>query len=102
MAAIPKNQLLAFVLIAVAGCALDLWTKSWIVAQLGMPSDRDATWIWQDVDSLTTRLNDGAQFGPGQGLTLVFAGLSLVAAVGIVYRLSALGAPHHWVLTISL
>jgi signal peptidase II len=102
MGAIPKNRLLAFALIAVAGCALDLWTKSWIFGKLGMPSDREPIWIWPGVFSLTTSLNEGALFGLGQGMTLVFAGLSIVAAVGIIYWLFALGAARDWVLAISL
>jgi signal peptidase II len=98
----PKNRILVFALIAISGCALDLWTKAWIFGRLGMPGQRDPIVLWPRVFSLTTSLNEGALFGFGQGMTFLFAGLSIVAAVGIVYWLFALGAARDWVLTVSL
>jgi signal peptidase II len=47
-------------------------------------------------------LNEGALFGLGQGMTFVFAGLSVFAALGILYWLFARGAARDWFLTISL
>ncbi len=96
------NRIIAFTLISVCGCALDLWTKAWIFEKLGMPGQSDPIVLWPHVFSLTTSLNEGALFGLGQGLTMMFAALSVVAAAGIVYWLFALGAAQDWVLTISL
>jgi signal peptidase II len=97
-----KTRIVAFALIAVAGCTLDLWTKSWIFDRLGMPGQEEPIVLWPGVFSLTTSLNEGALFGLGQGMTFVFAGLSIVAAIGIMYWLFAVGAARDWVLTISL
>jgi signal peptidase II len=102
MPSLPRSRLIAFVLIAVLGCALDLWTKSWIFGKLGMPGQAEPIVLWPRVFSLTTSLNEGALFGLGQGMTFLFAGLSIVAAAGIFYWLFRLGAARDWVLTISL
>ncbi len=96
-----RNRLVVFLLIAVAGCAFDLWTKSWIFAELAGP-EREAIVLWPGVFSLTTSLNEGALFGFGQGMTMLFAGLSVVAAIGILYWLFYLGAAYDWYLTIAL
>jgi signal peptidase II len=102
MPPLAKNRLIVFVLIASAGCALDLWTKSWIFGKLGMPGQSAPIVLWPRVFSLTTSLNEGALFGLGQGMTFVFAGLSIVAAAGIFYWLFALGAAQNWFLTVAL
>ncbi len=102
MPLLPKSRIIVFALIAAAGCALDLWTKDWIFDRLGMPGQAAPIVLWPGVFSLTTSLNEGALFGLGQGMTFVFAGLSIVAAVGIIYWLFAMGAARDWVLAISL
>jgi signal peptidase II len=102
MQPLPKNRILAFAAIAASGAAIDLLTKSWIFAKLGMPGQQPPIVLWPGVFSLTTSLNEGALFGMGQGMTLVFAALSVVAAVGILYWLFALGAARDWILAISL
>jgi signal peptidase II len=98
----PGRQFGVFILIAAAGCALDLWTKDWIFARLGMPDPNNAITIWPGVFSLTTSLNEGALFGMGQGMTFVFAGLSIAALLGIVYWLFGRGGCTSWFLTIAL
>ncbi|MEX2138562.1 MAG: signal peptidase II [Pirellulales bacterium] len=102
MQPLPKSRILTFAVIVAVGCALDLWTKTWIFDRLGMPGQEPAIVLWPGVFGLTTSLNEGALFGLGQGMTFVFAGLSIVAAAGITYWLFALGAARDWVLTISL
>lgn len=102
MSPLPRNRLIVFLLIAFFGCAIDLWTKHWIFERLGMPANREPIWLWKGVFSLTTSLNEGALFGLGQGMTFLFAGLSIVAAAGIVYWLFFRGAARDWFLTISL
>jgi hypothetical protein len=57
MPSLPKSRLIAFVLIAVLGCAVDLWTKSWIFGKLGMPVQAPPIVLWPQLFSLTTSLN---------------------------------------------
>jgi len=104
LGSIPASRYAIFFGIAVIGCATDLATKSWIFNRLGMPGpgQNPPIRLWDDVFSLTTSLNEGALFGMGQGLVIVFAGLSIVAAVGILYWLFFKGAAHDLWLTIAL
>jgi len=103
MRALPKGRLLLFWMIVVLGCAIDLWTKHWIFGRLGMPTrDREVIWVVRPIFSLTTSLNEGALFGLGQGWTFVFAGLSVAAAIGIVYWLFFAGGAADLKLTIAL
>jgi signal peptidase II len=103
MKAISANRCLVFLLIAVCGCALDLATKAWIFNRLKMPGPTSHTeWIWEDVLGFQTSLNEGALFGFGQGLVTVFAGLSIVAAIGIFFWVFFAGGARDWLLTIAL
>ncbi|HEX3997468.1 MAG TPA: signal peptidase II [Pirellulales bacterium] len=101
-AAVPASRYAAFFSIVVVGCLTDLATKSWIFGRLGMPGTRPQWVIWRGVFSLTTSLNEGALFGLGQGWTLGFAALSIVAAVAIVIWLFGARAANNWALTIAL
>jgi len=100
MKAVRANRYALFLLIAIGGCAVDLGTKSWMFGQLGMPGGQ-TWWVWQDVFGFQTSLNQGALFGMGQGMQAVFAILSVMAAVGIVYWLFCAGAAHDWLLTVA-
>jgi signal peptidase II len=101
--AVPPSRYFVFFSLVVAGCALDLATKSWMFARLGMPDPTvPPQWVWKDVVGFQTSLNEGALFGMGQGLWAVFAALSLGAAVGIFYWLFSAGAARDWLLTIAL
>ena len=72
-------------------------------ARLGMPDHSvQPQWIWKGVFGFQTSLNEGALFGMGQGLWLLFAALSMAAAVGIFLWLFAAGAARDWLLTIAL
>ncbi len=75
-----------FVLLSVVGSVLDLWTKNWIFAELGL-SSRDAIVLWPNVFELTTNLNEGALFGMGQGYALFFAGMAIIATLVILFWL---------------
>lgn len=101
MKAVPANRYLIFLSIAVAGCLIDLATKSWIFGHPEM-SDGRTWWIWQDVFGFKTDTNTGALFGMGKGMSLVFAALSLVAAAGIVVWLFYAGAARDRLLTVAL
>ena len=96
------RRAILFVCIAALGCAVDLATKSWIFAKLGMPGESDPIWIWDQVFGLETSLNEGALFGIGQGRASLFAALSVAAAIGILYWVFVAGAASDWLLTIAL
>lgn len=95
-------NLLAFLLLAIGGYLLDLWTKDWIFAKLGMPNTHHPWVLWDGVFSLTTSLNEGALFSIGQGFALGFAVLSIAAALGIGYWLAFKGAIQDRVLVFAL
>ncbi len=77
-----------FVLLAVCGTAVDLATKWWIFNRLGLPGQSPPWVLVPGVLSLETTYNEGALFGLGDGLSWLFAVLSLVALVGIVVWLA--------------
>ena len=100
--AVPRSRYVLFGTLAAAGCTLDLATKRWIFDTLGMPSTQPSMWLIDDVFGFTTSLNEGALFGFGQGQTLIFSGLSIVAPVGICCWLFVVGAARDRLLTIAL
>ncbi len=103
MRAVPLNRFWVFLLIAGGGFAVDLATKHWIFAWLGMPGRKqDPFWIWPHVFGFQTSLNEGALFGMGQGMVWLFALLSVGAAVAICWWLFVAGAARQWVLTVAL
>lgn len=97
----PPSRYLAFFAIAIAGFSLDLATKRWIFATLGLPGEQEVWWLWQDVFGFQTSLNEGALFGIGQGRTLLFAVMSVAAAGAIFTWLFVAGASRDWLLTIA-
>ena len=102
MKAVPRSRYIAFVAIAAIGCFVDLVTKEWIFARMGMPFDQPSHWLVPDIFGFTISLNEGALFGIGQGQVPLFAALSIVAALGILYWLFFAGAAHDWLLTVAL
>ena len=101
MRAVPPSRYVVFSSLAILGCLVDLVTKSWIFARLGPPGGR-TEWLWEGVFGFQTNLNEGALFGMGQGMSVVFAVLSILAAVGILVWLFVVGAARDWLLTIAL
>jgi len=101
MKSVPPSRYLVFSLLAVLGCLLDLGTKSWIFARLGMPGEQDVWWLWQGVFGFQTSLNEGALFGIGQGQVQFFAIMSLVAGVVICLWLFVAGAAKDWLVTVA-
>ncbi len=106
-AAIPLNRYVTFFGVAVCGCLLDLWTKSWVFGRLGMAyvapgRTEPPIWLIDNVFGFETSLNEGALFGFGQGWTLWFAALSILAAIAIVAWLFLLGAACDRLLTAAL
>jgi signal peptidase II len=102
MTDIRTRRCAVFLLIAALGLALDLGTKTWIFNRQGMPGVSPPIWLWQDILSLETSLNEGALFGMGQGKQALFVALSAVAVLGIGYWLLWGGAAHEWVLAVAL
>jgi len=102
MKAVPASRYVVFFSLAVGGCLADLVTKSWMFQQLGMPHEQPVWWIIPRVFGFQTSLNHGALFGMGQGLSLLFAGLSVVAAIGVLVWLFYYGAAADWLLTVAL
>src|SRR5262249_24425814 len=75
--------------IALGGAAFDLATKSVIFARIGEPPSRPVS-IVPGILEIHTSLNPGALWGFGGTLpngSLIFAGLSIVAALAICYWL---------------
>jgi signal peptidase II len=102
MTAIPASRLVLFLALAAGGCAVDLATKRWAFARLGMPGENPPIWLWDRVFGFQTTLNEGALFGLGQGYVWVFAVLSVVAAAGVLYWLFCSGAAKDKLLTVAL
>ena len=89
----PTAGWLLFATAAVVATASDLLSKSWIFERLGMPGDQPAIVLIPGMLALRTNLNEGALFGMGQGLGLVFAGISFVALTGIGIMVSRICRP---------
>ncbi len=102
MTTIPKRHFAVFFLLAGVGCLVDLLTKHWIFAWLGMPGAQPTHWLIPNVFGFTTSLNEGALFGVGQGLVAFFSILSIVAALAILYWLFALGAAQDGLLVVAM
>ena len=101
-AGVPRSRYLLFSGIAVGGCLTDLISKSAIFAWRGSPRANNEWWIWEDYFGVETALNPGALFGMGKNYGPLFAGLSLVAAIGIIYWLFMRGAARDLSLTMAL
>jgi signal peptidase II len=101
---IDPSRLLLFSSIALGGLMFDLVTKAMIFARIGPPHSRVVSLVPRVLE-LQTSQNTGALWGLGAGLpgsSLIFAGLSVVAALIICYWLFFLGAASSRVLTIAL
>lgn len=101
---VDPSRLVLFSAIALGGLAFDLVTKTFVFARIGPPPSRVVPLIPRVLEIQTSQ-NTGALWGLGAGLpgsSLIFAGLSVVAAVIICYWLFFLGAAASRVLTIAL
>jgi signal peptidase II len=97
----PPTRIALFAAIAAGGLVVDLWSKGWMFAQLGLPNG-PTWWMWEGYFGFQTSLNEGALFGLGQGKAWLFAGFSVCAAVAIVYWLFVVGAAQDRLLTVAL
>ena len=83
----------------------DLYSKSAVFDRLGFPGGRGPVhqWLGQLLTfQLFTSFNEGALWGVGQGLTWLFAALSVVAVVVIAYCLLKTSAGRSNWLTVAL
>jgi signal peptidase II len=90
--------------IALAGASFDLITKSVIFQRIGQPGSGPVPLVG-NVLELRTSYNQGALWGFGGSLphsSLIFAGLSVLAAVVICYYLFVRGASKDLKLTAAL
>ena len=83
---------------AVAGLALDLWSKAWAFHTLRQGDTRE---VLPHVLEFQTLLNPGALFGIGAGRTEVFL-VASVAATGLVLWMFAQTSPRRWMLQVAL
>jgi len=108
MKAVPFSRYVCFGILTLGGLASDLVSKWWVFSRLGGPGRQsDWSWggafLWGRFDfQLSTVLNEGALFGIGQGYSWLFAILSIVAAVAIVYWLFVCGQARSWWQTVML
>jgi signal peptidase II len=101
-AAVPASRYAIFVLVTVAGCALDLITKQLVFAWRGLPRPDNEWWLWEPYIGIETAINTGALFGMGSGWGRLFALLSIAAAIGIPCWLFLYRAASSAWLTVSL
>ncbi len=87
---LPAANVALFWAIAVTGAGVDLITKWLAFTRVGEPSSTSKLVLWPGVFSFTTSYNQGALWGIGRTLqhsNLIFAALSAIAAVVILYWL---------------
>lgn len=101
MNGISPSRIGLFLAVVAGGLAADLATKSWMFARLGPPGG-PTWWLWPEHVGFQTSLNEGALFGIGQGMVWLFAALSLVAALVVIYVLFVAGWLRDRLLTCSL
>jgi len=103
MTRVPANRYAIFGLIAGGGFLFDLWTKNSVFDWLGYPDGVSKAYIesWLTFRFYTS-FNHGALWGFGQGFSWLFASLSIVAIIAVVYWLFVRGAAVSGWLTVSL
>ena len=83
LASIPISYFATYGVLLVAGSAADLLSKHWVFSWRGLPQQMPPWWLIEPYVGIETAVNQGALFGMGQGQGWLFAGLSLLALVGI-------------------
>lgn len=92
-----------FALIAGVGTFCDLYSKWLVFRAFGYPNGQSRAFLdsWV-MFRFHTSFNRGALWGIGQGFTMLFACLSLLAVGVILYWLFVRGAARSWILTLCL
>ena len=98
------GRLKLFLTIGISGLVADLWTKSYMFAELGLPHETIGVdwWVIEDFFGFQTAVNQGALFGMGQGGSSVFALFSVIAFIAILFWFIRGGAWNSLFLTICL
>lgn len=98
---IPASRWIGFLVIATIGCMVDLLTKAWLFS---WPELRDGAvwWVVPGHAGFQKSLNAGALFGIGQGGVLVFAVVSVCAAITIPVWLFVFRAAQDRLLTFAM
>ena len=99
---LPKNRVVVFLGLAIAGAIADLWSKQAIFAWRGLPGQKDIWWLIDGYFGIETAINLGAVFGIGQGQGVIFASLSVFAGIGILVWLFWFRAAYSMWLTVAL
>jgi len=103
MATYPRTRIFLYAIITIVALVTDLLSKSVVFQRLGGVFQGSGwlidTWLKFEFH---TSLNPGALWGMGQGFALGFAGLSVVAFLGINYWLFIHGAAKSIWLTVAL
>lgn len=84
--AVPASRHVLFWAIALGGAAFDLATKAYFFRWIGEPRAREPVSVIRNVLELQTSYNPGALWGFMRDVphsSLIFAGLSIAAALGI-------------------
>lgn len=108
MTRVPASRYVLFSTLTLAGLAADNLSKWRAFEMLGYPGGQsDWSWaspfLWGRFSiAFTTNFNQGALFGFGQGMTWLFALLSLVAIAFVIYWLFIRGEARSWWLTVTL
>jgi signal peptidase II len=97
-----RSRAILYSLLAIIGGGIDLWTKQAVFAWRGLPGQKDIWWVIDGYFGIETAVNIGAVFGLGAGQGTIFAGLSIVAAIGIIVWLFCFGAAQSLWLTTAL
>ncbi len=101
---IPRRHVLIFLVLALGGTTFDLWTKAAIFRKVGPPGSESVSVI-PNIVELRTAHNTGALWGMGKDVphsSLIFATLSILAVVLIVWWLFWQGAAKDFWLTVAL
>ena len=104
-APIPRGRVVLFWVIALLGAGFDLGSKAYVFRRLGEPGDNPPYTVIPNILELQTNYNRGALWGFMRSVphsSLIFAMLSIVAAIGIVVWLFRLRAATDRGLTIAL
>jgi signal peptidase II len=103
---VPVSRHAVFAVLVIVLLGWDLYSKWWVFDTLGYElrqSDSWLVWLWgKNVFRLMTSFNHGALWGMGQGLSAVFASLSVVAVMAVLVWLFAFRGAQSWWLTVSL
>ena len=101
MPSVPRNRYVVFGLIAAVGCAADLATKAWVFSWPEL-SGGAVHWFWPGRIGIQLSCNPGALFGMGEGLSWLFATMSVAAGIAILIWLFWFAAARDIWLTAAL